>query len=137
MRYGSLMVRLTLAAACGIAAFALMPAAAGAPDPNAWTLSRTPWGDPDFHGVWRYEASIALERPSQFAGRVFLTDAEVAQREQVENDQEAKRLAGQEGPAVGRRSVSESPIRGNEYNSFWQDQGRPRKVYKQTSLISD
>ena len=42
--------------------------------------------------------------------------------------------AGLEG-AEGRRSISESPIRGNEHNSFWQDHGRPRKVYKQTSLI--
>ena len=27
---------------------------------------------------------------------------------------------------MGRRSIAESPIRGNEYNSFWQDHGRPR-----------
>ena len=46
-------------------------------------------------------------------------------------------LPGLEGAEVGRRSVAESPIRGNEYNSFWQDHGRPRKVYKQTSLIVD
>src|SRR4030095_2138596 len=76
-------------------------------------------------------------RPARFAGREFLTDAEIAQAQQLEQDQEAKRLAGVEGEAVGRRSVAESPIRGNEYNSFWQDHGRPRKVYKQTSLIVD
>jgi hypothetical protein len=104
---------------------------------STWTHPRTPWGDPDFRGVWRYEAAIALERPSQFAGREFLTDQEVAQGEQLETEQEAKRLAGVEGAGVGRRSVAESPIRGNEYNSFWQDHGRPRKVYKQTSLIVD
>jgi hypothetical protein len=76
-----------------------------------------------------------LERPQQFAGREFLTDEEVANRARAEEEQEANRLAGLEGANVGRRSVSESPIRGNEYNSFWQDHGRPRKVYKQTSLI--
>ncbi|MGH9202761.1 MAG: hypothetical protein ACRD2A_16165, partial [Vicinamibacterales bacterium] len=102
-----------------------------------WTQPRTPWGDPDLQGVWRYEAAIPLERPARFEGREFLTDQEVAQREQVERDQAAKRLAGAEGVDVGRRPVSESPIRGNEYNSFWQDHGRPRKVYKQTSLIVD
>ena len=87
--------------------------------------------------MWRYEATIPLERPAQFAGREFLTDEEVAKREQAEKDQEAKRLAGVDGVDVGRRPVSESPIRGNEYNSFWQDHGRPRRVYKQTSLIVD
>ena len=104
---------------------------------STWTPSRTPWGDPDLQGVWRYEAAIALERPREFEGREFLTVEEIAKREQAEKEQEAKRLAGVEGVEVGRRPVSESPIRGNEYNSFWQDHGRPRKVYKQTSLIVD
>jgi hypothetical protein len=104
---------------------------------SPWKPSRTPWGDPDLQGVWRYEATIALERPKEFEGRAFLTDEEIARRERDEKEQAAKRLAGVEGVEVGRRPVSESPIRGNEYNSFWQDHGRPRKVYKQTSLIVD
>ena len=92
-------------------------------------------GEPDLQGVWRYEGAIPFERPAEFEGREFLTDEEVAQRDQVEKEQAANRLAGLEGADVGRRSISESPIRGNEYNSFWQNHGRPRKVYKQTSLI--
>ena len=142
MRYGSVAVILTLAAAGGIAAFALAPAArnstaSATSETRGYAPPRTGWGDPDFQGVWRYEAAIALERPSKFAGREQLTDAEVAEADRVEKDQEAKRLAGEEGEAVGRRSVEESPIRGNEYNSFWQDHGRPRKIYRQTSLITD
>jgi hypothetical protein len=142
MRYGSVALILTLAAAGGIAAFALAPAAqnstaSAASETRGYAPPRTGWGDPDFQSVWRYEAAIALERPSKFAGREQLTDAEVAEADRVEKDQEAKRLAGEEGEAVGRRSVEESPIRGNEYNSFWQDHGRPRKIYKQTSLITD
>ena len=131
MRYRSVAVVLMLAAAAGVAAYAL------APDADTSKLARTAWGDPDFQGVWRYEAVIALERPSRFGDRESLTDAEIAAIETQEQEQEAKRLAGEEGAAVGRQSLAESPIRGNEYNSFWQDHGRPRKVYKQTSLITD
>jgi hypothetical protein len=109
----------------------------GAVGNAVWTQARTPWGDPDVQGVWRYESAIALERPKALEGRERLTDEEVARQEQVEKEQEENRLAGQEGAVVGRRSIGESPIRGNEYNSFWQDHGRPRRIYKQTSLIVD
>jgi hypothetical protein len=98
---------------------------------------RTAWGDPDLQGVWRYEGAIPLERPQQLEGRASLSEQEVAEREQIEKEQAAKRLAGYEGSVVGRRSVAESPIRGNEYNSFWQDHGRPRQVSNRTSLVVD
>jgi hypothetical protein len=105
------------------------------PGTGSWEQPKTPWGDPDLQGVWRYEAAVPLERPAQFQGRASLTDEEVAQRQKVENEQEGQRLAGAEGAAVGRGNLEQSPIRGNEYNSFWQDHGRPRQVHKQTSLV--
>lgn len=102
-----------------------------------WTMPRTAWDAPDLQGVWRYEAAIPLERPVEFGERAFLTDEEIADIERVERELAENRLAGLEGAAVGRRPLSESPIRGNEYNSFWQDLGVARRVYRQTSLIID
>jgi len=127
-----------LLAGCSASTAGPNPAARTSTDATrASTSARTPWGDPDLQGVWRYEATMPLERPAALAGKATLTDEEVAKRQAVEKDQESKRLAGEEGAAVGRQSLDESPIRGNEYNSFWQDQGRPRKVYNRTSLIVD
>ena len=124
-------------AAVAAAVAAAVSAAAQQPAAGGWEQPKTPWGDPDLQGVWRYEASVPLERPAQLQGRAALTDEEVAKSQKLEDDQAAQRRAGAEGAAVGRRSVGESPIRGNEYNSFWQDHGRPRQVYKQTSLVID
>jgi len=113
------------------------PTAGDPTDARAWQQPLTPWGDPDFQGVWRYEATIPLERPPRYEGRAFLTDEEVAEIARVEEELAANRLAGLDGAAVGRQSLEDSPIRGNEYNAFWQDHGRARQVYRQTSLIVD
>jgi hypothetical protein len=104
---------------------------------ESWVQPRTPWGDPDLQGVWRYEAAIPFERPASYEGRALLTDEEVAAIARRENELAARLLEGLEGEDVGRASLEDSPIRGNEYNSFWQDQGRPRKAYRQTSMIVD
>lgn len=115
-------------------AAALVCAPAIAQD-DSWTLPRTAWGDPDLQGVWRYEGAIPLERPARFEGRAFLTDEEVAAINEREAQLAANREAGLDGVAVGRQTLEESPIRGNEYNIFWQDHGRARQAYRQTSLI--
>ncbi len=130
---------IVLMGAIAIAGAIAMPACYGSPSTNAPSPAsgRTAWGDPDLQGVWRYEGAIPLERPAQLEGRATLTAEEVAARERVEKEQAAKRLEGLEGAAVGRRSVAESPIRGNEYNSFWQDHGRPRQISNRTSLVVD
>jgi len=138
MHARSLVLSLALAAVVGVTiATQGQSQSTGGSQPAASAPGRTPWGDPDLQGVWRYEAAIALERPASFKGRESLTDEEVKESQRVEQEQETQRLAGAEGAAVGRRSVGESAIRGNEYNSFWQDHGRPRQVLRQTSLVVD
>ena len=53
---------------------------------GAWMQPHTAWGDPDFQGVWRYEATIPLERPSEYEGRAFLTDEEVEEVARLERE---------------------------------------------------
>ena len=44
-----------------------------------WVSARTPWGEPDLQGIWSSGPILTpLERPDEFAGREFLTDAERA-----------------------------------------------------------
>src|SRR5262245_32982890 len=138
-RYPVLMLALAAVVGTATAMIGAQPGATNAQPAStasSWKQT-TPWGDPDLQGVWRYEAAIPLERPARFEGRESLTDEELKESQRIEDEQARQRLAGAEGAAVGRRSVAESPIRGNEYNSFWQDHGRPRQVLRQTSLIVD
>ena len=45
---------------------------------QAYTPRQTPWGEPDFQGIWSRNNEAPLERPEEYAGRAFLTDEEVA-----------------------------------------------------------
>ena len=40
---------------------------------------RTPWGDPDLNGYWRYRSTTPLQRPAALAGKAVLTPAEEAE----------------------------------------------------------
>jgi hypothetical protein len=46
------------------------------------TSTTTPWGDPDFQGIWTDAYDTPLQRPARFAGREFLTEQEVAALDQ-------------------------------------------------------
>ncbi len=48
---------------------------------TTWTVPRMPDGHPDLTGVWDYRTATPLERPAEFAGKEFLTDAEIADYE--------------------------------------------------------
>jgi len=55
-----------------------------------WTVSRTPWGDPDLRGVWHLATYTPLQRPPHLADKPFYTEEEAiaAFRRAVEADAE-------------------------------------------------
>jgi hypothetical protein len=51
---------------------------------NTYTPPKTPWGDPDLQGIWPGTdmVGVPFERPERFDTRLYLTDAELKEREQ-------------------------------------------------------
>jgi hypothetical protein len=84
---------------------------------SASSTPRTPWGDPDFAGVWSSDdmRGIPRERPDEFGTRRLLTDEEYAKR--VERDTQTRT---QESNRVG---------------AFRNDVGT--RTFRQTSLVVD
>ena len=89
------------------------------------TPLQTPWGDPDLQGIWSYASITPLQRPSELAGREFLTAEEVAEQ----NNDGATR-------ASSERRAELTPERdlGLAYNQVWWDRGTSTG---RTSLIVD
>ena len=116
--------RRSIASAAAVVALALAAApAAGQPGGGDWTAPRTPWGDPDLQGLWNNATTTPLQRPAELGRKAFLTDAEVAERDQ----------------AVGAaRNTDRQPRPGDPgtYNEFWWERGRT-VANNRTSLIFD
>src|SRR5689334_1380083 len=67
----------------------------------------------DLQGVWNFSTITPLERPAEFAGREFMTDAEAAAFEQ--------RVAQQSNR--DNRSGNRDADVASAYNEFWWDHG--------------
>ena len=105
-----------------------------APAAKAYSVPRTPWGDPDLQGMWPGNVSAPLQRPAEFGERTTLTDAEFAQREaqasaqaEVDSQQFVAAAAGRGGGRGGRGGGIGPP-------DHWLERGSP---IRQTSLIVD
>jgi hypothetical protein len=46
---------------------------------GAYPALKTPWGEPDFQGIWTDETNTPLERPAKFAIQEFFTEAQRAE----------------------------------------------------------
>ena len=99
------------------------PAAAQSAGQPAGGTARTGWGDPDLQGVWDFSSNTPLNRAEEFGDRLFLTDEEAAERQQV-------RIAARD------RQDNTAARDGDTgtYNRFWTD--NPRET-RQTSLVVD
>jgi hypothetical protein len=79
-----------------------------------WAAPRTPDGQPDLQGIWNFSTITPLERPAEFAGKPFLTDAEAAEYEKLVMERSNRDNRD--------RSSPEADV-GGAYNEFWWDRG--------------
>ena len=90
-----------------------------------WTPPRIPDGHPDLQGIWDFRSATPLQRPAQFAGKEFMTAAEVAEYERRAAEREDGRP-----PDDPRTEQSVHP-------AWWLDYGKTVVKTKRTSLIVD
>jgi hypothetical protein len=91
--------------------------------------SDTSGGKPDLQGIWSFATLTPLERPAEFAGRAFLTEAEAAE---WEKQLLARNNVDQREGIVGTRVDVD-----RAYNDVWWDRGTKGIGTRRTSLIVD
>src|SRR5579864_3669767 len=97
-------------------------------------IPRTPDGRPDLQGTWTNATLTPMERPSEFAGKATLTDAEAHAYEK--KDLEVNNIDNPEAPLLARAGSAET----GGYNNLFIDRGSELARVdgvKRTSLIID
>jgi len=130
----------TFALACVISLSAWPQAGRGpGPEPKPYVTPRNSFGQPNLEGTWENNNATPLERPAQWAGKEFLSDAELEAVKgavrQLEKGGDA--LFGDEliVDALSGKEESEShDTETGNYNAFWLPQ---REFERRTSLIID
>ena len=104
------------------------PRAASAREPHGGREAARPTdGHADLQGVWDFRSATPLERPARFAGREFMTPAEVVEYEKLA-------LAREDGrPPDDARSLEEQSV----HPVWWLDYGKKVVKTARTSLIVD
>ena len=96
---------------------------------------RTREGRPDLQGVWSYATLTPLERPAEFAGQPFLTDAQAAEFERRTLVVQNRDRRDGSGPA-GRGTDGRTDL-DRAYNQVWWEYGSKVVGTRRTSLIVD
>jgi len=96
---------------------------------------RTREGRPDLQGVWSYATLTPLERPEEFAGKAFFTEAEASAFERRTLDVQNRDRRDGDGPS-GRGPDGRTDL-DRAYNQVWWEYGAKVVGTKRTSLIVD
>jgi hypothetical protein len=110
---------------------------------------KTPWGEPDLRGIWsgRTLGGTPIERPAEYGMREFLTDAEIAAKQEQADEGKAKQVAlvkegkGQDLGLAGqtfeerKQKDKDAVITGFEYNTFWVYSDTSVRLSRRTSLV--
>ena len=82
----------------------------------------TAWGDPDLQGIWVGSTLTPMERPAEFEGKEFLSEEEIAGREEAARARQFQERATTAGDT-------------GTYNAIWFDRGTAWVPSRRTSLI--
>jgi hypothetical protein len=102
------------------------------PPAATYNPPKTPWGDPDYQGVWDYQSVIPMQRPKQYAGKPVLTEAEWP--EFLERNERNQDTCGV-GTRADEECTPEQLANVGAYNEFWDNRNIVRDL--RTSLIVD
>lgn len=122
------------AVVAAMAAVASVPMAGQAPrgadSAAAASLPRTAWGDPDLQGIWRnFVRQLPFERPAEFEGREFRTEAEISALTRFNDEFAEKQRSG----TAERRGFRSLQI----YDSRFGYNEDPVRISRRTSAIID
>src|SRR5712672_4825335 len=83
-RFSGSRITVTIAAAAAVISVSVDRTSAQAPSATAPApVLKTPWGEPDLHGIWTDETDTPLQRPAKYAAQEFFTAAQRAELDEA------------------------------------------------------
>jgi hypothetical protein len=111
----------------------------GASTSRPYVVAKNAFGQPDLEAVWTNNSITPLQRPAAWAGKTYLTDAEVEQlkRASAKLEEGGDALFGDElviDALEGKQQSASHDTETGNYNAFWLPN---RDIDNRTSLIID